>query len=132
MARQKLTADNFTEHVNKILEEYEENIVDNVGEISLKIGKNGAQAIKNDANTTFSDVHLPKGRYGSGWKAEITEQTRLKTVVTIHNAKYPGLPHLLEYGHLTRNGKRTTPRPHIKPVEDQITKEFEAEVVAKL
>lgn len=132
MARQKLTAANFSEQVSKILKDYEGDITDSVGEISLKIGKSGAQAIKNDANTKFNDVHLPKGRYGSGWKAEITEQTRLKTVVTIHNAKYPGLPHLLEYGHLTRNGKRTTPRPHIKPVEDQITKEFETEVVAKL
>lgn len=132
MARQKLTADNFSEQVSKILKDYEGDITDSVGEISLKIGKSGAQAIKNDANTKFKDVNLQKGRYGSGWKAEITEQTRLKTVVTIHNAKYPGLPHLLEYGHLTRNGKRTTPRPHIKPVEDQITKEFEAEVVAKL
>lgn len=132
MARQKLTADNFSEQVSKILKDYEGDITDSVGEISLKIGKSGAQAIKNDANTKFKDVNLPKGRYGSGWKAEITEQTRLKTVVTIHNAKYPGLPHLLEYGHLTRDGKRTTPRPHIKPVEDQITKEFEAEVVAKL
>ena len=132
MARQKLTADNFSEQVSKILKDYEGDITDSVGEISLKIGKSGAQAIKNEANTKFNDVHLQKGRYGSGWKAEITEQTRLKTVVTIHNAKYPGLPHLLEYGHLTRNGKRTTPRPHIKPVEDQITKEFETEVVAKL
>lgn len=132
MARQKITAETFSDEISKILEEYEENVVDNVGEISLKIGKSGAQAIKNESNAKFNDVHLPKGRYGSGWKAEVTENTRLKTVVTIHNSKYPGLPHLLEYGHLTRNGKRTAARPHIKPIEDQITKQFEAEVIAKL
>lgn len=132
MAKAKLTADNFAAEVGKILSKYEEEISDSLGEITQDVAKAGATAIKNEANEKFKDVHLKKGRYGSGWTTTITKDTRLNKVVTIHNAKYPGLPHLLENGHLNRNGSRTPGRPHIAPVEDQIAEKFEKEVVTKL
>ena len=61
---------------------------------------------------------------------------RLSTTVTIYN-DHPGLPHLLEYGHVTRNGTKQTfpPTPahqHIAPVAEELVETFEREVVSKL
>jgi len=64
------------------------------------------------------------------------EKGRLSTTVTIYN-DHPALPHLLEYGHVTRNGTGRTYAPtpahaHIAPVEKELVETFEREVVAKL
>ena len=132
MAKVKIKADNFSKEVSRILDEYEGDVTDNLKEITKNVAKSGATAIRNEANEKFRDVQLKKGRYGSGWTSTITKDARLYTIVTIHNVKYPGLPHLLENGHLNRNGSRTPGRPHIAPVENQITEKFEKEVVTKL
>jgi len=38
------------------------------------------------------------------------------------------LAHLLEYGHLTRNGRKTRAFPHWRPVDKRMTTEFERSV----
>lgn len=132
MASKKVTLDNLKDAIDKILTDYEDNVSENLSEITQRIAKTGAQAIRNDANAMFDNVNLPRGRYGSGWTATRTQNARLKTVMTIHNKKYPGLSHLLENGHLLRNGRRARAFPHIKPVEEQIVKDYKTEVITKL
>lgn len=124
----KITAANLDKAIKGILNEYAETLVDDLDEVTIKVAKTGAQALKNSSNMMFNDIHMKKGRYGSGWTVK-TEKTRLSATGIIYNKKYPGLPHLLEHGHAKRGGGRWTPsREHIKPVEDQIVESFEKEV----
>ena len=65
-----------------------------------------------------------KGSYGKHyadqWAAR-EEFTRLTKDAVIYNkAPTYRLAHLLEYGHLTRDGRRVQGQPHIKPVEETV------------
>ena len=57
-----------------------------------------------------------------------SQNTRLGAEAVIYS-RIPGLPHLLEHGHATRNGGRKGQRVHISPVTDKINesliREFE-------
>jgi len=57
--------------------------------------------------------------YANGWAVEV-EKDRIGAKVRVWNKLKPGLTHLLENGHLKRNGKdRTKAFPHIAPVEQE-------------
>lgn len=118
--------DKLTQTVSKVLEEYGEEVQDKLDEIVPKLTKKGAQTLRQQSKATFGGT----GKYASGWTTQI-ETGRVSTQGTIYN-KTPGLPHLLEYGHALRQGGRTKGRPHIKPVEEALVKEFESKVKKEL
>ena len=122
----KITIDNLDSTVKKILEEYEGEVDSNMAQITKKVGDAGVKALKNESKSTFDG-----NKYWKGWKAT-TEQHRLYTKVIIHNAKLPGLPHLLEFGHAKVGGGRVKGRVHISKVESELIKDYESEVLRKL
>ena len=130
MANKKVTLDTLEEELNKILDEYAGDIESNLDEITKRVGKKGALALKNESLAAFPDSKKHKKRYGSTWTSRADKQ-RLYTTVTIYNSQ-PGLPHLLEYGHASRNGGRVQGKAHISPVEEKLILEFEREVESKL
>ncbi len=130
MASKKITIENLGKEINKIFDEYVGNIESNLSEITQKVGKKGAQALKNESLAAFPDSKKHKKRYGSTWTSR-ADVGRLYTTVTIYNSQ-PGLPHLLEYGHASRNGGRVEGREHISSVEESLILEFEREVESKL
>lgn len=132
MTAKKTPIDKLGEAISGILSEYEADIQGNLERIVPEIGKKGAQALKASARKA---LNKDTGEYVKGWKYQVNKQ-RLSTTVTIYN-DHPSLPHLLEYGHVTRNGtKRTFPptpaHPHIAPVAEALVETFEREVVSKL
>lgn len=126
MAR-RTPIDRLTLEVGKILEEYGENVQENLNEIVSQMSKQGAKAVKSEARGTFGG----SGKYASGWTSQI-ETGRVSAQGTIYNKDVPGLPHLLEHGHANRNGGRTAGRIHIAKVEEQLVKDFESKVISKL
>lgn len=130
MANKKVTLDTLGEELNKILDEYAGDIESNLDEITKRVGKKGALALKNESLAAFPDSKKHKKRYGSTWTSRADKQ-RLYTTVTIYNSQ-PGLPHLLEYGHASRNGGRVQGKAHISPVEEKLILDFEREVESKL
>lgn len=138
LPRKTATAvENLNAAIKKILTEYADNLDANIGTIAVEMGQKGAQALRAKSRETFPVDRTRKtsGKYASGW-TYTSEKTRMSTVVTIYN-KYPSLPHLLEFGHVTRNGtNRTFPKTpaheHIKPVVDEIIPAFEKEVQGKI
>lgn len=131
----KVSIDSLATEISKILEEYGDEVSENMDEIVKKIGKKGVQALKNESLDMFPASGKHRSRYGSTWKTT-TEQKRLYTVVTIHNSQ-AGLPHLLEYGHVISNGTgrslgQTKAHPHIFKVEQELIIDFEREVRSKL
>lgn len=131
----KVTIDNLASEINKILEEYGDEVYENLDEAVQKIGKKGVQALKNESLGMFPDSGKHKRRYGSTWKAT-TEKKRLYTIVHIHNTQ-AGFPHLLEFGHNVANGTgrivgKAGAHPHIAKVEQELINDFEREVKTKL
>lgn len=131
----KVTIDNLASEVNKILQEYGDEVSENLDEIVKKVGRKGVQALKNESLSMFPDSEKHKSRYGSTWKTT-AEKKRLYTVVTIHNTQ-AGLPHLLEFGHVVSNGTgralgHAGAHSHIAKVERELIDDFEREVKTRL
>lgn len=112
--------------VNAILEEYGEEVAENLDEITKEVGKKGAKALRSSSKGSFGG----SGKYARGWTYEV-EESRLGTTVTIYN-RTPGLPHLLENGHAKRGGGRVPGRSHIAPVEAELIDAYEKEVTSKI
>lgn len=126
----KVTVDNLAQELQKILDDYGDEVSENLDKITKEMGKKGVQALKNESLAKFPDSKKHKKRYGQTWKSEVT-QKRLYTTVTIYNSQ-AGLPHLLENGHAKVNGGRVPGKEHIAPVERELIMDFEKEVKAKL
>lgn len=123
----KTPLDKLASDIEAILDDYAEDVKDNLSDITEAIGKKGVQALRGQSRSSFGGT----GKYASGWKAKV-EKGRLDTTVTLYNSKVPGLPHLLEFGHAKRGGGRTSGTAHIEPVEQELIRTFEKEVKVKL
>lgn len=115
--------------IMNILEEYSEEVERKSGECVRKIAQQGAKTLR-------SVSPRKSGDYAGGWTYQVKKK-RLWTEGTIYNSKKPGLPHLLEYGHVTRNGTGrvfddTPAHPHIKDVEEQIITDFEDSIKGEI
>lgn len=130
----KITADNLEAEVKKILEEYGEEVNDNLGDIVKNMTKKGVQALRAESASTFGTSRNRKQKYSKTWKSQI-ETGRLSTQGTLYNEQ-SGLPHLLEHGHaLVAGGRKVgevAGRVHIAKVEDELIRLFEREVKSKL
>lgn len=135
MAR-KTALDKLNDALSDILNQYAGEVQDNVAQIAEDMGRRGVQALRAKSRETFPvKGGKSSGKYARGWTMQ-TEKTRLGATVTIYN-EHPGMPHLLEHGHVNRNGTRRTfgqtpGHEHIKPVADELAETFEREVVSKL
>jgi hypothetical protein len=124
--------DKLADAISGILDQYEGEVCDNLGEITTQIGKKGVQALR---RASKGALKTGSGKYARGWKTQV-EKGRLGTTVIIYN-EHPGLPHLLEYGHVSRNGTGRTygevpGHEHIQPVAEELVRDFERKVVEAL
>ena len=126
MASRTITPEQFEAAITEILQEYDLQVPEQVLEAVTLVSKQGANLVKSN-----SGMFGGTGKYRGGWTSTI-EPGRMSAKGTIHNSRVPGLPHLLEFGHATRSGKRVAGRTHIAPVEQQIIAQFEAELERRL
>lgn len=114
----KVAVDNLSDAVLKYLNEYREDIQDDVEELTdstIKMAKSELSAISPRAT----------GDYAKGWRIKLQTKDKLKYHKVIWNKPKYRLTHLLEFGHITRNGvTRTRAFPHIRPVEDKYRERF--------
>lgn len=125
-------ADRLHDDIMKILNEYVDEVDRTSEECVRKVSQKGALALRRVSPRRKRNG----GTYASGWTYKVIRK-RLKTFSILYNRKRPGLAHLLEHGHVTRNGTgRTYPRTpahvHIKPIEDQLVREFERQIKVSL
>ena len=115
---------NFAETVKTFLNnEYYPQVVEAVTEVVPKVAKEAAKKLKSTS---------PGKNYPKGWAVK-TEKGRIKVGSTVYgkSGTYQ-LAHLLEKGHLLRNGQRSTPIVHIKPVEEWAINEAYERIMDKL
>lgn len=118
--------------IQKLLRDYGEEAEEAVEEVAKKVAKDAKKELK---------ATSPRGdgagmHYADGWQYRV-EKSRVGTNMTVYNSKKPGLTHLLENGHVTRNGtSRTFPDtpayPHIARVNEKAQHDFIDGVESKL
>ena len=109
--------------VKEILNEYAEDIQEGMSKEAIS---NSKQAVADLKKT--SPKRPRSGKYARGWTVN-TKKGRGQINCTVWNAKEWRLTHLLEKGHINRDGKtRTRAIPHIKPVEKKYVNEYEKNV----
>ena len=118
----KIKIDQLTAEIAKGLAEYSQDIVEKVNISSEKIGK---EAVKQLRQTSPKKT----GKYAKSW-AMATEKEFGQPHKRIIHARAPHyrLTHLLEHGHAKRGGGRVEGKPHIRPAEEMVIREFMAEV----
>ncbi len=124
MASRKTPVDQLEKTIRETLHEYAQDIETHVDEAVKEVAKAGAKAVRQAAKRSFGG----SGAYAKGWASKVVKGKHGAQGI-IYNKDLPSLPHLLEHSHLTRNGKRTKGKIHIKPVEDAIIKEFEKVII---
>lgn len=110
-------------------------IVDILNEYSYDVQEGIELAAQNNANLAAKELKassgtykIRTGKYNKGWRVK-TEKGRGQIDCTVHNATNWQLTHLLENGHLKRNGKdRTKAFVHIKPVEVKTVNKYVEDV----
>ncbi len=69
-----------------------------------------------------------RGKYAKSWAVKTVKESTSEMDVVVHSRKMYGLTHLLEKGHAKRGGGRVSPKVHIAPVEQEVTKKLEEEI----
>ena len=106
--------------ITNILNDYSKEIQKGCSEVAVDVAKKGADTLKQTS---------PKrtGKYRKGWKVYTTNNFNEYESI-IYNSTRWQLTHLLEHSHSTRNGGKSKPIVHIKPVEEKCIKEYETEI----
>ena len=117
-----VSVERMADEIAKMLTEYEAAIVKNVDASGKAVADKGAKQLRQTS---------PKrtGKYAKSWGVTREDSSFGENATyIIHNKKHYRVAHLLEHGHVMANGKRTKAIPHIKPVEEQVIREYEKKV----
>lgn len=105
------------------------NYVDDVEEIVI----DESNSVIKDAKEELKRVS-PKdtGNYASSWKIGTKEKGNRRYSKVVYNEEHYRLTHLLEFGHATKDGKRTKVLPHIRPTEQKYKSVFIGKVEKRI
>lgn len=132
MAKVNSSTFNFAEITKHILDNYNNDVFYEVSEAIDEVSKEVVTRLKKESRAEFG-----KGEYAKGWARKM-EKGRLRVTAIVYGKKPTyQLAHLLEKGHVTRNGTgrtyRPTPaHPHIQQVSDWAQDEALDRAISKL
>lgn len=127
MAKDRTKPGEVGNAIAKALAEYSEELAAEVDEIAAEVAKELLANTK--ATTAFSNRTGEYRRRMAIKQVKVARNSRLVTTQVWH-VKGPDyrLTHLLEHGHVGRDGRRVEPREHIGPAEQTAVAEFERRV----
>lgn len=130
-----VSADSFEQAIKKLLAEYDDEVNETLKEVIPEVAKEGAKKLKD--TSPRNETSKKKRKYYRGWAVQL-EEGRMVTKATIYGktGTYQ-LAHLLEFGHVTKNGKdrvypRTPAHPHIADVEAWVQDEAPRRTIERL
>lgn len=118
MSRRRIKIDNFGAELQKILDDYGQNVIEKTRAAVLEAAKVAKQE-------TQAGAPVRSGAYRKGWAVKEDASSRLRTEAIVHNRTRYQLAHLLEKGHAKAGGGRVDPIVHIKPAEENAIKNME-------
>lgn len=125
----KISISDLNDSIFKVLSEYKENIDEEVKETANKIAKEAKEDLMNDSPISKKERSQ---KYYKGWAIKKKINKNGKYVLAIWNKTNYRLTHLLEFGHNVKNGGKVKAVPHIRKVEEKMSKEFEEELKKKI
>ncbi len=116
-----IKADDLSKEIMKYLNNYKEDIEEDVIETVDDITKKARDELKQTSPRRKGTRENP---YYKGWAIKLSKKRTGEYHKVIWNKTNYQLTHLLEFGHATRNGGRTRAIPHIRPIEEKYNVEF--------
>lgn len=135
MATKKIKPIDFDKAIKDVLAAYGDSVRSTVEESINTVAGEAVEKLK--AVDTFAPNGNPTGEYSASWTAEKVSTGRVGIKTVVHNLKHYRLTHLLEKGHVSRNGTgrtfgRVRAYPHIGEVNDFVERELPKEVERRL
>lgn len=120
MARnnQRISVDQLDSAICEIVAEFLEDCEEDVNEAITEAGKIAVNSLKK-TTPPGAGKYRDWGEYQKGWRRTTKKNVLGDVTVTIHNAKKPGLTHLLEKGHVLQDGTRARAFPHVEPAAEE-------------
>ena len=130
----KVNLENVAQTILKEMKQYTSDVE---LEIGREVARQGDEATEQLQDTLYpseseSGTAKPMTRrvwenYANSWENKKVEGVNFVSS-TIHNKRHHSLTHLLEYGHATRDGKRTRAFAHIQPTSDKYSQRLEENI----
>lgn len=127
MGRRRVTVDGLADAVQGILEQYANNVEDAMAPVLKKTAQTGRAELR---------ATSPKktGDYAKGWQYSASEDG---LHYRIYNGTEYRLTHLLEHGHVIRNGTKrkygfVPAREHIAPVDEKVIEQLPDAIIAAI
>lgn len=126
MVMANISIDQLAAEIAKGLAEYSQDVVEKVNISSEKVGKKAVKQLKRTSPRRPPPIG---GKYAKSWTMKAEKAIGQPDLRTIHaKAPHYRLTHLLEHGHAKVGGGRVEGRPHIRPAEEEVIREFTREV----
>lgn len=135
MARRKIKPIDLDATVRDLLSKYGNQVYDVLSDCVKEVSDGAVEKLQ--GVSSFAPGGHPSGAYSKGWKQEEVKAGRLATKRVVHNEEHYRLTHLLEKGHVSKNGTHRTfgrvkAYPHIAPVNEWANEELPRLVERKL
>ena len=127
MAKKRIKPLDLTAAVQQMLKEYGEDVYEVMDDCVDEVAKEAADKLH--GVTKFAPGRHPSGKYSESWTVDTERHGRLGMSKVVHNEEHYRLTHLLENGHVSRNGTHRTfgrvpAYPHIAPVNEWASNEL--------
>lgn len=122
----KVQIEDLAEAVMKGLIDYADLASDEVKKEVRKTGNKIKKEIQ--ANALVGKT----GKYKDSWSVKTQRETSNSLEVVVHSKNRYQLAHLLEKGHVLRQGGRVCAKPHIAPAEEKGIQEMEENIRRRL
>lgn len=117
-----VSIDKLAAEIAKGLAEYSQDVVEKVNLSSEKVGKSAVKRLKQTSPKRY-------GKYAKSWTMKTEPEVGQPDKRIVHvKAPHYRLTHLLEHGHAKVGGGRVEGKPHIRPAEEEVIRDFTAEV----
>lgn len=117
-----ISIDKLANEIANELSKYSQEVVEKVNVSSEKVGKAAVKRLKQTSPKRTKE-------YSKSWAMKTQAEVGQPHKRIIHaRAPHYRLAHLLEYGHAKVGGGRVEGKPHIRPAEEEVIREFTRQV----